>query len=132
MEEFKDSPTSLVADSDCTAGGKSLCEKHSVGGYPTIKWGDPTDMQDYKGGRTYADLKKFAEESLGPACGPGDNIELCDEATKTSINKYVTMSSGKLEGKIRNVEKIHEFDLPLMKKVLAYQKTQGGDAKGEL
>jgi len=126
MEEFKDSPTALVGDSDCTAGGKSLCEKHSIGGYPTIKWGDPNDMQDYKGGRSYDDLKKFAEESLGPSCGPGDNIELCDAETKASINKYMTMSAGKLEGRIRNFEKMVEFDVPIMKKVLAYQKTGGG------
>jgi len=127
MEEFKDSPNALIADSDCTAGGKSLCEKHSIGGYPTIKWGDPNDMQDYKGGRSYDDLKKFAEESLGPSCGPGDNIELCDAETKAKINKYVSMSAaGKLEDKIKNFEKMHEFDVPIMKKVLAYQKTGGG------
>merc|ERR1712127_865027 len=120
---FKDSPTALVADSDCTAEGKSLCEKHSIGGYPTIKWGDPSDMQDYQGGRSYDDLKKFAEENLGPSCGPGDNIELCDAETKAKINKYVAMSAaGKLEDKIKDLEKKVEFDVPIMKKVLAYKK----------
>jgi len=126
MEEFKDHPAALIADSDCTAGGKSLCEKHSIGGYPTIMWGDPNDMQKYEGGRSYDDLHKFASESLGPSCGPGDNTELCDAETKAAINKYVTMSAGKLEGRIRNFEKIHEFDVPIMKKVLAYQKKEGG------
>jgi len=131
MDEFKDSPKALVADVDCTAGGKELCEKNDVRGYPSIKYGDPGDLKDYQGGRSFEDLKKFADENLGPTCGPGENLELCDEATKESINKYVTMSAGKLEGKIRNVQKIYEFDLPLMKKVLAYQKKAGG-GKGEL
>jgi len=126
MDEFKDSPKALVADVDCTAGGKELCDKNDVRGYPSIKYGDPGDLKDYQGGRSFEDLKKFADENLGPTCGPGENLELCDEATKASINKYVTMSAGKLEGKIRNVEKIYEFDLPLMKKVLAYQKKAGG------
>jgi len=126
MDEFADSPKALVADVDCTAGGKDLCEKNDVRGYPTIKYGDPGDLKDYQGGRSFEDLKKFAEENLGPTCGPGENLELCDETTKASINKYVTMSAGKLEGKIRNVQKIYEFDLPLMKKVLAYQKKVGG------
>lgn len=126
MDEFADSPKALVADVDCTAGGKDLCEKNDIRGYPSIKYGDPGDLKDYQGGRSFEDLKKFAEENLGPTCGPGENLELCDEATKASINKYVTMSAGKLEGKIRNVEKIYEFDLPLMKKVLAYQKKAGG------
>jgi len=132
MEEFADSPTSLVADVDCTTEGKDLCDKHGVRGYPSIKYGDPGELKDYQGGRSFADLKKFAEENLGPTCGPGDNIDLCDEETKAAINKYVTMSAGKLEGRIRNFVKIYEQDLPMMKKVLAYQKKQGGEGKGEL
>ena len=66
MDEFKGSPNALVADVDCTADGQSLCEKFEVRGYPTIKYGDPGDMKDYNGGRTFDDLKKFASENLGP------------------------------------------------------------------
>jgi len=131
MEEFKDSPKALVADVDCTTEGKELCEKNDVRGYPSIKYGEPGDLKDYSGGRSYEDLKKFADENLGPTCGPGENIDICDEETKTAILKYVKMSSGKLEGRIRNMEKIYEQDLPMMKKVLAYQKKAGG-AKSEL
>jgi len=120
-----------VADVDCTTEGKDLCEKHGVRGYPSIKYGDPGELKDYQGGRSFDDLKKFAEENLGPSCGPGENIDLCDEETKAAINKYVTMSAGKLEGRIRNFVKIYEQDLPLMKKVLAYQK-KGGAGNAEL
>merc|ERR1740116_839020 len=132
MDEFKGSTTALAADVDCTADGEALCQKNEVQGYPTIKYGDPSGLKDYEGGRSFEDLKKFAEENLGPSCGPGDNIDLCDEETKAAINKYVTMSAGKLEGRIRNFVKIYEQDLPMMKKVLAYQKKQGGEGKGEL
>jgi len=132
MEDFKDSPGSLVADVDCTTEGKDLCEKHQVRGYPSIKYGDPNDLQDYQGGRSYDDFKKFADENLGPTCGPGDNIELCDAETKAAIEKYVSMSAGKLEGRMRNMQKIYEQDLPMMKKVLAWSKKQGGGGKGEL
>ena len=52
---FSGSPTSLVADVDCTADGQSLCSTKGVSGYPTIKYGDPTDLQDYQGGRKYGD-----------------------------------------------------------------------------
>ena len=48
MEEFADSATQLVADVDCTAEGKPLCDAHGVKGFPTIKWGDPSDLQDYQ------------------------------------------------------------------------------------
>jgi len=30
MEEFADSPTQLIADVDCTADGKSLCEANGI------------------------------------------------------------------------------------------------------
>eukprot|EP00931_Biecheleriopsis_adriatica_P011125 TRINITY_DN112203_c0_g1_i1.p2 TRINITY_DN112203_c0_g1~~TRINITY_DN112203_c0_g1_i1.p2 ORF type:complete len:182 (+),score=44.59 TRINITY_DN112203_c0_g1_i1:212-757(+) len=56
----------LVADVDCTSDGADLCEQHNVGGYPTIKWGDPEDLKDYNGGRSYDDLSNFAAENLGP------------------------------------------------------------------
>mmetsp|Transcript_138040 Transcript_138040/g.243457 ORF Transcript_138040/g.243457 Transcript_138040/m.243457 type:complete len:282 (+) Transcript_138040:79-924(+) len=89
MDDFKDSPTSLVADVDCTAAeGKELCQTHGVRGYPTIKYGDPGDMKDYNGGRSYEDLKKFADENLGPSCGPA-NLELCSDEVKPKVEKYM-------------------------------------------
>lgn len=132
MDDFKDSPTALVADVDCTTEGKDLCETHGVQGFPTIKYGDPSDLQEYNGGRSYEDLKAFADENLGPTCGPGENIVHCDETVKAAIEKYMKMSAGKLEGKIRNVKKAYEQDLPMLKKTLAWAKTQSGDAKAEL
>mmetsp|Transcript_8263 Transcript_8263/g.12002 ORF Transcript_8263/g.12002 Transcript_8263/m.12002 type:complete len:190 (+) Transcript_8263:84-653(+) len=131
MEEFKDSPTSLVADVDCTAEGKPLCDKNEVRGFPTLKYGDPSELKDYQGGRSFDDLKKFASENLGPTCGPGENLALCDEATKAKIETYSKMSTGKLEGKIRKAVKDFEEEMPVMKKVLGYLKSQG-DGKGEL
>jgi len=127
MDEFKDSTTSLIADVDCTAGGKDLCDKNGVRGYPTIKYGEVGDLKDYSGGRTFDALKKFAEENLGPTCGPA-HLELCSEEHKTKLETFLKMSVGKLEGKIRNAQKIVKEDVPLMQKVLASK----GKEKGEL
>merc|ERR1712087_386566 len=99
MAEYKDSTTVLIADVDCTAGGKDLCDKNGVKGYPTIKYGDVSDLQDYKGGRSFDDLKKFAEENLGPSCGP-TNLDLCSADVKDKLEGFMKMSAGKLEGKI--------------------------------
>jgi len=96
IDEFKDSKSSLVADVDCTAAGKSLCEKVGVRGYPTIKWGDPNNLQDYSGGRDLEALRKHAEENLGPSCGL-DNLDLCDEDTKALITKFKGMSEEELK-----------------------------------
>jgi len=99
MAEFKDSPTALVADVDCTAGGKELCNEVGVKGYPSIKYGDPNNLEDYKGGRSFDDLKKFAEANLGPTCGPG-NLDLCDDEKKAQIQKFQAMSPAELEAAI--------------------------------
>lgn len=95
-DEFKNSKTALVADVDCTAGGKSLCEKHNVQGYPSIKWGEPTDLKDYEGGRDLESLRKFATENLGPTCGP-KNLDLCDEADKKFLAKFMKWDIDELD-----------------------------------
>jgi len=102
MAEFKGSADRLIADVDCTAGGKSLCDSVGVRGYPTIKYGDPNDLQDYKGGRSFADLKKFADE-LGPQCGPA-NLDLCDDAKKKQIAEFQAMSASEREKSIKDKE----------------------------
>jgi len=96
MEEYKESKTVLIADVDCTTSGKDLCNDHGVRGYPTIKFGDPNNLEDYKGGRTLSDFKKHADENLGPSCGP-DNLDLCDDAKKASIEKFNAMSVADLD-----------------------------------
>jgi len=103
MTAFKDTPGALVADVDCTAGGKALCDKVGVKGYPTIKHGDPDDLQDYKGGRDYAALKKFADENLKPLCSPA-NIELCDAEQKAKIEALQAMPAEELDAKIAELE----------------------------
>jgi len=102
MAEFKDSSSILIADVDCTAAGKSKCDEVGVRGYPTIKYGDPDDLQDYKGGRSFSDLKKFAE-GLGPQCGPG-NLELCDEQKKKEIERFKALSADEREAMIKEKE----------------------------
>jgi len=90
------SKTSLIADVDCTAAGKPLCETHGVQGFPTIKWGDPSALEDYKGARDYEGLKKFAKENLKPMCSPS-NIDLCDDDMKKKIGDLQAMSADELK-----------------------------------
>merc|ERR1719230_560477 len=104
MTEYEKSETILVADVDCTTGGKSLCEEVGVRGYPTIKHGDPSDLQDYKGGRSYADLKKFAE-GLGPQCSPA-NLDICDDEKKKMIDEYMKLSQGDRDKMIAEKKKM--------------------------
>lgn len=119
MAEYEGSTSALIADVDCTADGEELCTEVGVEGYPTIKWGVPGNLQDYEGEREYDDLKKFADENLGPQCSPS-NIDLCDAAQKALIDKYRAMDKdslveqvSKIEGEIKQVSA--DFDKAIEK-----------------
>merc|ERR1719394_35476 len=100
MAEFEGKEGVLIADVDCTTSGKLLCEKVGVQGYPTIKYGDPNNLEDYEGGRDLKALKAFAKENLGPTCGPA-NLDLCDDDKKAQINKFMAMSATDLSAAIK-------------------------------
>jgi len=104
MKDFEGSETQLVADVDCTAEGKPLCDANGVRGYPTIKYGDPNSLEDYQGGRDYDTLKKFADEKLKPVCGPL-NLDLCDKNKKEEIEKFLGMKEDELQKLIDDEEK---------------------------
>jgi hypothetical protein len=103
--------TSLIADVDCTADGKPICEQVGVQGFPTIKWGDVSNLEDYQGGRDYDALKAFAKENLKPMCSPA-NLDLCDEEKKQEIAKFTAMSDDDLakmiEEKNAEIKKANE------------------------
>jgi len=102
MEEFESSPTALIADVDCTAEGEPLCTKHGIEGFPTLKYGDPNNLQEYEGGREYEDLLAFAKENLGPVCGPND-LDLCDEEQKAKIAALEAEGYEKLEARLAKI-----------------------------
>lgn len=107
----------MIADVDCTAGGESLCKKHDVSGYPTIKYGDPSDLKKYQGERSLSALKKFADENLGPTCGP-TNLDLCDEADKKMIAKYQKWDMDELDTSIEeNDAKVQKIDKAAQKTI---------------
>merc|ERR1712224_753730 len=114
--------------------GKSLCNEIGVRGFPTIKHGDPSDLQEYEGGRSFDDLKKHAE-TLGPTCGPA-NLDLCDEDKRKSIAEFTALGAEKREamikekdGELESLDKnLQELLDGLLKAVHAHEKK----AKSEL
>jgi hypothetical protein len=79
-----------------------LCDQSGVRGFPTLKYGDPSDLQDYQGGRDLAALQKFADE-LGPQCSPA-NLDVCDDAKKAQIKEFQAMSSADREKLVKAKE----------------------------
>ena len=93
--EYQDSDSVLIADVDCTEGGKDLCETHGVKGYPTIKTfsAGESEGEDYDGGRDFDALKAHAE-SLGPSCHI-DSKEFCSADALVELEKYAAMSKAR-------------------------------------
>ena len=102
---FADSKTVVIADVDCTAAGKPLCDKYGVRGYPTIKYFNPPDEdgEDYKGGRDLAALKKFVETELGPGCS-ADTKENCSAEQLKDLEKYMSMDATERETQLTSLK----------------------------
>jgi len=127
MKSFKDDESRLVADVDCTTAGKALCDQVGVRGYPTIKFGDPNNLEDYKGGRDFAALEKFAK-GLKPVCSPA-KMDLCEPEMKEKILELQKLSAADLdkqikekEAEIETAEKTFTDEVDKLQK--AYQKLQ--------
>lgn len=84
----------VIAEVDCTSE-KTICTKYGVKGFPTIKYGDPNHMEDYKGGRTYSALDAHLQ-SLGPPCDVKTREHCSDEHVK-SLDEYEKLSDSELE-----------------------------------
>lgn len=102
--EWEGDAVGLIAEVDCTADGKPLCDANGVKGFPTLKYGDASALDDYQGGRSYDDLSKFAKANLKPVCSPA-NIDLCDADKKKQIEELMAKSVADLDAAIAAEEK---------------------------
>jgi len=106
-EEFASSSSVLIADVDCTADGKELCEKYEVRGYPTIKYfvnGDERG-EDYSGGRDYDSLKAYVEENLEIKCDVTDPSG-CTDKEKAYIEKMKQKTLDERTAQITRLDKM--------------------------
>mmetsp|Transcript_89416 Transcript_89416/g.251816 ORF Transcript_89416/g.251816 Transcript_89416/m.251816 type:complete len:212 (+) Transcript_89416:237-872(+) len=119
MAEFEGSKSAGIFDVDCTAAGKGLCEEVGIKGYPTIKYGDPGDkngLQDYSGERDFESLKKFAEENLGPICGP-ESMDACDDVERPLLEEFLKKPSEELMATAKKLSKsLSDADKKLTKR----------------
>jgi hypothetical protein len=103
--DYATSSKVVIADVDCTAAGKPLCEKYGVRGYPTIKYFNPPDEEgeDYKGGRDLPALKKFVETELGPGCS-ADSKDNCSADQLKELQTYMDMDATERESKLTDMK----------------------------
>ena len=95
----------VIGDADCTASGQSLCSDKGVSGYPTIKYYDAEGEHDYRGGRSYDDLKKHVEDNLVQKCLLDDQSG-CSEKEVKYIKKQQAKSAEAREKQVARLTKM--------------------------
>lgn len=101
-DAYSSSKFVLIADVDCTAAGKSLCETQGVRGYPSIKYGKHHRLQDYVGGREEESLMDFVAKELVPNCSP-HHEDFCSEQQKKDLDKLLSLDQPALAKLVEGV-----------------------------
>jgi len=119
--EYADSASVLIGDADCTAGAKDLCEEYEVRGYPTIKYfnGETGPKgEDYSGGRSFDDLKKFVQDSLEQKCLL-DDPSGCTEKESEFMTKWKGKPAEEIKAQLERLNKMSSGSMkPDLKKWL--------------
>ena len=102
-EEWADSDIGLVAEVDCTdPDAEGLCE--TIEGFPTLRYGDAGDLEDYEGGRSFDELSAFAKDTLSSKVCSVKNFDECSDEKKAEIKKIQAMAPEELLAKIKEEE----------------------------
>jgi protein disulfide-isomerase A6 len=102
-EDYEDSTVILIAEVDCTVE-EDLCVSHDVEGYPTLLWGDPSELSDYSGQRDYETLKEFIEENLNKEICSFVNPQFCSQEEKDVIAALEKKSAEELDKLVQEYE----------------------------
>jgi len=106
-DEFDGNQKITIADVDCTAAGKSLCEKMEVKGYPSIKYWMPEDEEptDYNGGRDFDSLQKFTADTWKAGCKVGSLVN-CSPNQKTMIEKWKPLGLDHVQDELVRIDNL--------------------------
>ncbi|CAB9521339.1 Protein disulfide isomerase [Seminavis robusta] len=106
-DEVDDEDDVLIGKIDCTKEhSRNLCLQFGVTSYPTLKYGDIINLQDYQGARDLDEFREVVEDDLmaGPLCSVS-NPQLCEFSKRQSIEDLIHMGLPKLNQEIERVEK---------------------------
>lgn len=98
----------LIAEVDCTdeeGGGDALCSENGVQGFPTLKYGNPSALSDYEGGRDFDSMNDFVSTELKLSCSPY-NLDLCSDEEKEMIETVMKMDDAAIQEEIEKVDGI--------------------------
>eukprot|EP00439_Symbiodinium_sp_Y106_P041784 s5466_g5.t1 len=89
-QEYKDHDHILIANVDCIGAGKSKCAEVGIKTFPTLKFGSPHDLEDYRGSRDFEDLAAFAE-----------TVNMMSRAESLHSGGFATILQSRTSGSLR-------------------------------
>ena len=102
-EEYASSQSVAVVDVNCEEEGE-LCQANGVQGYPTLKYYVGGQEHKYDGGRDYATMKTFVQETLAKRCDLSDAVSTCSEKAIDFSAKWMFKSLDEVAGEIKRLE----------------------------
>lgn len=105
--EFFGHKTVLVAEVNCSSKrSKWLCDTNEIMKYPTLLYGDVSDLKQYRASRLSEELSDFVRHHLVPLDPPPkiDGPLVKKPKAKTGMDLYLTMSVETLESEIATAE----------------------------
>merc|ERR1719215_1841434 len=94
----------MIGEVDCAGAGRSKCDQLNINGFPTLMYGEPASMTEYKGPRDYKSLSNFVSRDLGKTCGP-QALHLCDAETRAVIQGFNKKPTPALEQSLADLSK---------------------------
>lgn len=139
-EGFEDDEDVLIGKMDCTKDlNRPLCQELGATAFPTLLYGDVTQLKDYTGKRELRHLRAVVEDHLDePLCGV-THPELCPPKKQHKIQGLLAMGLPKVEEEIEEMEQQIEilsrqkdFHVDRLRKKYSAALTKKNDMKEEI
>ncbi len=96
----------LIAEVDCTdPKSEALCQENGVQGFPSLKYGDPSSLADYQGGRDFQSMHGFVLSDVKVSCSPF-NVDLCSDEEKKMIGDVMELDDEEIAKKVEEAESL--------------------------
>lgn len=105
-KQFGTKGHALIAAVDCSNEKNfELCRENDITHMPSLRWGDPQNLQPYMGGPEFDELFRFARMNLRPFCSANSSRRyICSEEQNATIAEYEALDALVLDDKIEKLE----------------------------
>lgn len=106
--EFANNPIALIGAVNClNPKSRNLCLREGINKMPSVKYGDPDNLEFYTGKGMLEDLVIFGKKNLRPFCAPDDyRIRFCSKKEYEKLQNFLNNTIDELEDMIEEQENL--------------------------